>query len=107
MEVLIFQDRIEAAEKLADRLQQLPAVRDTEPGNGIVLGIPRGGVVIARTVADRLGWPLAAIVTPTQTIRVKSPGPAPKGVDWQRLSPEELGMMPVLAQLKAALRSRS
>ena len=56
---------------------------------------------------DPTDQPLAAIVTPTQTIRVKSPGPAPKGVDWQRLSPEELGMMPVLAQLKAALRSRS
>jgi 5-formyltetrahydrofolate cyclo-ligase len=56
---------------------------------------------------DPTDQPLTAIVTPTQTIRVKTPGPAPKGVDWQRLTPEELGMMPILAQLKAALRSRS
>jgi 5-formyltetrahydrofolate cyclo-ligase len=56
---------------------------------------------------DPTDQPLAAIVTPTQTIRVKRPGAAPKGVDWKRLSAEELGMMPILVQLKASIGSKS
>jgi 5-formyltetrahydrofolate cyclo-ligase len=56
---------------------------------------------------DPTDQPLAVIVTPTRTIRVKKPGAAPKGVDWQRLSAEELGMMPILAQLKASMGSKS
>jgi predicted phosphoribosyltransferase len=59
----IYKDRTEAAEKLADRLHELQVVRETKPENGLVLGIPRGGVVTAKTVANRLGWPVAAIVT--------------------------------------------
>lgn len=49
---MIFADRIDAGEKLAD------LVVKKVKGNGIVLGIPRGGVVIAKIVAERLGWPL-------------------------------------------------
>lgn len=30
-------------------------------GRGVVLGIPRGGVVVAKIVADKLGWPLEII----------------------------------------------
>jgi 5-formyltetrahydrofolate cyclo-ligase len=56
---------------------------------------------------DPTDQPLNVIVTPTQTIRVKTPGRAPRGVDWNRLSAEELAMMPILAQLKATLRSKS
>lgn len=63
MDAVIYRDRTEAAERLADHLRQLPVVRDTRPGRGMVLGIPRGGVVTAKAVADRLGWPVAAIVT--------------------------------------------
>lgn len=59
----IYRDRDEAAERLAGRLQELAMVRDTMSGKGLVLGIPRGGVVIAKQVAGRLGWPVGAIVT--------------------------------------------
>jgi len=52
-----FKDRVEAGEKLADKLEE--AVK----GKGVVLGIPRGGVVIAKIVAKRLGWLLDVIVT--------------------------------------------
>jgi predicted phosphoribosyltransferase len=44
-----FRNREEAADRLADRLE---ALRDTHP---LVLGIPRGGMPMARIVADRLG----------------------------------------------------
>ncbi len=43
-----FRNRAEAAERLADRLQ---AYRGQRP---LVLGIPRGGVPMAATIADRL-----------------------------------------------------
>jgi len=32
-------------------------------GKGVILGVPRGGVVTAKVVAKRLGWPLDVIVT--------------------------------------------
>jgi 5-formyltetrahydrofolate cyclo-ligase len=56
---------------------------------------------------DPTDQPLAVIVTPTQTIRVKSPGPAPKGIDWDRLGAEALSMMPILSQLKASIGQKS
>jgi 5-formyltetrahydrofolate cyclo-ligase len=56
---------------------------------------------------DPTDQPLTLIVTPTQTIRIAKPGPAPKRVDWQRLSAEQLAAMPALAQLKAALRTKA
>jgi hypothetical protein len=40
------------------------------------------------------------IATPTHTIRVKRPSAAPMGIDWARLSAEDLQEMPVLEQLK-------
>lgn len=49
---MIFQNRIEAGEKLATQVVKVVK------GKGIVLGIPRGGVVVAKIVADKLGWPL-------------------------------------------------
>jgi putative phosphoribosyl transferase len=52
-----FKDRVEAGEKLADKLAEVVK------GKGVVLGIPRGGVVTAKVVAKRLGWPLNVIVT--------------------------------------------
>jgi 5-formyltetrahydrofolate cyclo-ligase len=56
---------------------------------------------------DPTDQPLAAIVTPTQTLRVTRPGPVPEGVDWDRLSAEDLETMPILSQLKARSRSMS
>jgi predicted phosphoribosyltransferase len=51
-----FLDRVEAGEQLAAALLQ----RVREPA--IVLGIPRGGVIVAATVAQRLGAPLDVVV---------------------------------------------
>jgi predicted phosphoribosyltransferase len=52
---VLFRDRDEAGERLADVLLNL---RGAHP---VVLGIPAGGVLIARVVADRLGAPLGAV----------------------------------------------
>ena len=49
---MIFQNRVEAGEKLAAQVVRVVK------GKGIVLGIPRGGVVVAAILAKKLGWPL-------------------------------------------------
>ena len=49
---MLFRDRTEAGELLADVLLNLKGARP------LVLGIPAGGVLVARVVADRLGAPL-------------------------------------------------
>ena len=49
---MIFADRRDAGRQLADLVAQ------KIQGTGLVLGIPRGGVVPAKIVADKLGWPL-------------------------------------------------
>jgi putative phosphoribosyl transferase len=45
--VALFADRIDAGAKLAEAL-------GSRPNDAVVLGIPRGGVIVAREVADRL-----------------------------------------------------
>jgi predicted phosphoribosyltransferase len=50
---VIFRDRLDAGERLAAALQRYGDVPD-----GIVLGIPRGGVVVARAIASELSLPL-------------------------------------------------
>lgn len=52
---MIFADRGDAGQKLAE------VVVKKVQGKGIVLGIPRGGVVVAKIVAEKLGWPLQVI----------------------------------------------
>lgn len=52
---MIFRDRREAGERLGLHLASRLAVRGEEV---VVLGIPRGGVVVARPVAEALGAPL-------------------------------------------------
>lgn len=49
-----FKDRLEAGEKLAEKL---------EGKFDLVVAIPRGGVVVGKVVADRLGLPLGVVVT--------------------------------------------
>jgi 5-formyltetrahydrofolate cyclo-ligase len=44
--------------------------------------------------------PLRVIATPTHAIRIKRPVAAPTGIDWTRLSAEDLEEMPILAELK-------
>jgi putative phosphoribosyl transferase len=49
----MFTDRVDAGRQLADRLMRYKLAQQT-----IVCGIPRGGVVVAAEVADRLELPL-------------------------------------------------
>jgi putative phosphoribosyl transferase len=53
---VIFEDRIDAGERLAEALKEY-AGSDT-----VVLGIPRGGVIVAEVVARTLGVPLDVVV---------------------------------------------
>jgi putative phosphoribosyl transferase len=55
----MFRDRREAGERLAGRLAELPALEGTPT---IVLGIPRGGVLVAEVVAARLRAPLDVVI---------------------------------------------
>ncbi len=54
---MLFRDRVDAGKKLAAALKELKG------SDVIVLGIPRGGVVVANEVADALAAPLDVIVT--------------------------------------------
>jgi predicted phosphoribosyltransferase len=53
---MVFVDRRDAGRRLAEELERL---RGTDP---VVLGLPRGGVVVAAEVADRFAAPLDVIV---------------------------------------------
>lgn len=52
-----FRDRVEAGKLLADELKKLNIKE------GIVLGIPRGGIIIAREIAHRLNFELDIILS--------------------------------------------
>lgn len=58
MENIIFEDRREAGRKLADAL--IKRGYKNEPV--VVLGIPRGGIVVADEIAERLSAPLDVII---------------------------------------------
>jgi predicted phosphoribosyltransferase len=53
--MMIFNDRFDAGKRLADAIETLP-------DNAIILAIPRGGVVVARAMADALRVPMDVIV---------------------------------------------
>jgi predicted phosphoribosyltransferase len=53
---MTFQDRMDAGRRLGEELRARGIAPD--PAQGLVLGIPRGGVVTAAEVADVLGLPL-------------------------------------------------
>lgn len=50
--------------------------------------------------------PLTLICTPTRTLRVADPPPAPTGIDWSRLSEDAILAMPILEDLRRWQRSR-
>ena len=52
----MFEDRSAAGEQLADRLDELDITAD------LVVAIPRGGLPVARPIADRLSLPLDVVV---------------------------------------------
>jgi hypothetical protein len=47
------------------------------------------------------------IATPTHTIRIRRLSGAPTGLDWTRLSAEDLEEMPILAELKRITTSNA
>jgi 5-formyltetrahydrofolate cyclo-ligase len=51
--------------------------------------------------------PLSVICTPTRTLRVETPPPAPTGINWSRLGEDDLQAMPVLNDLRALQRRRA
>ncbi len=55
---MIFEDRADAGRRLAERLQEFADRRD-----GIVLGIPRGGVVVAFAIATALHLALDVLLS--------------------------------------------
>lgn len=63
---MMFRDRKEAGELLGDKLRQLLPVflhgERLTPETGVVLGLPRGGVPVAKEVAEKLALPLDIIV---------------------------------------------
>jgi len=81
---MIFVNRVDAGQKLAE------IVVKKIQGKGLVLGIPRGGVVVAKIVANKLGWPLDILAAkkigapgnPELAVgaRIKPPLPKLKGI---------------------------
>lgn len=53
---LVFVDRVDAGERLATRLESVNAEAP------VVLGLPRGGVIVAAPVARRLAAPLSVLI---------------------------------------------
>jgi hypothetical protein len=47
------------------------------------------------------------IATPTHAIRIKRPSAAPTGIDWTRLSAEDLEEMPIPAEFKRMTTSNA
>jgi len=54
---------------------------------------------------ESIDLPLSAIATPTRTIRVARPFPAPEGIDWARLRERDIAEMPVLDELRRLTRA--
>ena len=63
---MMFRDRIDAGDQLGDRLRERLSdfcmTGDSKPLDAVVLGLPRGGVPVARQVANKLGLPLDILV---------------------------------------------
>jgi predicted phosphoribosyltransferase len=57
MEPIIFANRREAGQMLAEKLEGYRG-KDV-----VVIGLPRGGLPVVRAVADRFGWPLDILVS--------------------------------------------
>jgi putative phosphoribosyl transferase len=55
----LFKDRVDGGRRLAKEISR----RGLLGRDGVVLGIPRGGVVVAAQVAEKLGVPLDVIIT--------------------------------------------
>jgi 5-formyltetrahydrofolate cyclo-ligase len=56
--------------------------------------------LVAHLPHEATDLPLAVIVTPETVIRVRRPARPPVGIEWDRLSDQDLENMPVLKELK-------
>jgi len=56
--------------------------------------------VISHVPRDATDLPLEMIATPTRLLPVADPPAGPDGIDWEKLSQEDLVEMPVLAELR-------
>ena len=56
--------------------------------------------VVGAFPIERNDLPLTVIATPTRIYRVASPPPAPTGIEWDRLTAQDLDDMPVLKELR-------
>jgi 5-formyltetrahydrofolate cyclo-ligase len=63
--------------------------------------------VVDSVPRDPTDQPPSMIATPTHAIRIKRPSAAPTGIDWTRLSAEDLEEMPILAELKRMTTSNA
>jgi hypothetical protein len=63
--------------------------------------------VVDSVPRDPTDQPLSVIATPTHAIRIKRLLGAPTGIDWTRLSAEDLEEMPILAELKRMTTSNA
>lgn len=54
--------------------------------------------------SDSIDLPLSVIVTSEETFRVRRPPKAPTGIEWDRLTEEDLDAMPVLRELRLVIR---
>jgi hypothetical protein len=63
--------------------------------------------VVDSVPRDPTDQPLSVIATPTHAIRIKRPSAAPTGIDWTRLSAEDLEEMPILAELRRMTTSNA
>lgn len=60
--------------------------------------------IVEEIPRDATDLPLSIIATPTRLLHVRNPPPGPPGIDWSRLSEEDLVAMPVLAELQSRAR---
>ena len=63
MQSIIFRDRIDAANKLAEKLMWVLNKEQKHSSSIVVLSIPRGGVVIGDVIATRLNAKLDVVVS--------------------------------------------
>jgi len=54
---MIFKDRIDAGEKLAQKLEVFKERQDA-----VLFAVPKGGVVVSKVVADRLKIPFDIVI---------------------------------------------
>ena len=63
--------------------------------------------VVGSVPRDPTDLPLSVIATPTHAIPINHPSAAPTGIDWSRLTAEDLEEMPILAELKKMTTSNA